>query len=258
MTPVLLPIIGATVVVSLFSLSGVYMLSLNERYLHRVLLIVMGLSAGSMFGAVYFDLLPEAVKVVKEDVVFVYVALGFVLFFFLERFIYWYHGHREDIEHLPAKPGRAGTMEFAYLNLAGDAIHNLIDGFLIAAGFLVDPTVGTAATVAVILREFPQEMSDYGILLYAGFSRRGALALNFAAALATILGGVIALSLIAHVEALSGLMIAVAAGGFTYVGASELIPELHVEKNLGRSVVHFIAFLLGLALIWPLGIIFPK
>lgn len=258
MMPVLLPIIGATVVVSLFSLSGVYMLSLSERYLHRVLLIIIGLSAGSMFGAVYFDLLPEAIKVVKKDVVFVYVALGFVLFFFLERFIYWYHGHREVIEHLPAKLGRAGTREFAYLNLAGDAIHNFMDGFVIAASFLVNPTVGTAATVAVILRELPQEMGDYLILLYAGFSRRGALALNFAAALLTILGGVTALSLIVHVEALSGIMIAVAAGGFTYIGASELIPELHVEKSMGRSVVHFIAFLLGLVLIWPLGIIFPK
>ncbi|RLI09836.1 ZIP family metal transporter [Candidatus Bathyarchaeota archaeon] len=253
-------ILAATVVVSLFSLSGIFALSLNEKHLHRVLFVIIGFSAGSILGAVFFDLLPEAIELVESDVVFVYVALGFVLFFFLERFIYWYHGHghREDIEHLPARPGKAGTREFAYLNLIGDGIHNFIDGIVIAVSFLVDPAVGAAATVAVIFHELPQEMGDYGILLYGGFSRRSALVLNFAVALTVVFGGATALFVSNWIEELSGLLIALAAGGFTYLGASELIPELHEEKTLGRSVVQFIAFLLGLSLIWSLGIIFPE
>jgi len=253
-------ILAATGVVSLFSLTGIYALSLSERTLHRVLFVVVGFSAGSILGAVFFDLLPEAVELVEGDLVYVYIALGFISFFLLERFIYWYHGHghREDIEELPAIPGRAKTREFAYLNLVGDAIHNFIDGLVIAASFLVSPTVGVAATIAVIFHELPQEMGDYGILVYSGFSSRRALALNFAVALTVVLGGATALFLIESVEALSGYLVAIAAGGFIYLGASELIPELHEEKRLGKSVVQFVAFLLGLALIWYLGVIFPE
>jgi len=253
-------VLAATGLISLFSLSGIYALSLSEKTLHRILFVVVGFSAGSILGAVFFDLLPEAVELVEEELAFVYIALGFVSFFFLERFLYWYHGHghREDIEELPAIPGRANTNEFVYLNLVGDAIHNFIDGLVIAVSFMANHAVGVATTIAVIFHELPQEMGDYGILIYGGFSRRKALALNFGAALTVMLGGVTALFIIASVEAVSGFLIAFAAGGFIYLGASELIPELHEEKTLRRSVVQFVAFLLGMALIWSLGIIFPE
>lgn len=252
-------ILAATSIVSLSSLSGVYALSLSERALHRTLFIIIGFSAGSILGAVFFDLLPEAVELVEGELSFIYVAMGFVAFFFLERFIYWYHGdgHKEDVEQLPALPGRANTREFVYLNLVGDAVHNFVDGLVIAASFLVHPTVGVATSVAVIFHELPQEMGDYGILIYGGFSRGRALILNFAVALTVVVGGATAIFLTESMEALSGLLIALAAGGFTYLGASELIPELHRERGLGRSAVQFIAFLLGLTLIWSLGIVFP-
>ena len=255
-----IPTLAATLVVSLFSLSGIYALSLSEGALHRVLFVVIGFSAGTILGAVFFDLLPEAVELLEVELAFLCVAVGFVAFFFLERFIYWYHGHghREDIEELPALPGRANTREFAYLNLVGDAIHNFIDGLVIAASFLAGSAAGAATTVAVIFHELPQEMGDYGILVYGGFSRRRALALNFAAALAVVAGGATAILLIGSVEALGSLMIALAAGGFIYLGASELIPELHKEDSLKRSVVQFVAFLLGVALVWSLGIAFPE
>jgi len=219
-------VLAATGLISLISLSGIYALSLSEKTLHKVLFVVVGFSAGSILGAVYFDLLPEAVELVGE-LAFVYIALGFISFFFLERFLYWYHGHghREDV---------------------------------IAASFLASPAVGLAATIAVIFHELPQEMGDYGILIYGGFKRRRALVLNFAVALTVVLGGGTALFLIGSVEALSGVLIALAAGGFIYLGASELVPELHEEKTLVRSVVQFVAFLLGMALIWSLGIIFPE
>lgn len=253
-------IFAATLLVSFFSLTGIYVLALSEEALHRVIFIIVGFSAGTILGAVYFDLLPEAIELVENDVVYVYLALGFVFFFFLERFIYWYHGHghEDDIEHLPVKPGKANTKEFAYLNLVGDAIHNFIDGLIIATSFLVNSNVGVAATVAVIFHELPQEMGDYGILIYSGFTRKRALILNFVVALTVVLGGVTALFLIESVEALSGFLIALAAGGFIYLGASELIPELHQEKDFGRSVIQFSAFILGMILIWSLGRIFPE
>ena len=250
--------ITATVVVSLFSLAGIYALSLKEEKLHKILFVLIAFSAGSILGAAYFDLLPAALELVEESVVFIYITLGFVLFFFLERFIYWYHGHGHEADIAASIADRAATKEFAYLNLFGDGIHNFIDGMVIGVSFLLGVSVGLATTVAVIFHELPQEMGDYGILVYGGFKRSKALLLNFIVALTVILGGIFALTFVAAVEALNGLLISIAAGGFIYLAASELIPELHKEKNFKRSIVQFVLFILGLLLIWSLGVIFPE
>ena len=254
----LINIITATVIASLFSLVGIYALSLKENTLHKILLILVAFSAGSILGAAYFDLLPEAIELVDGSVVFVYITLGFVLFFFLERFIYWYHGHPHEADITAEFADRAAAEGFAYLNLIGDGVHNFIDGMVIAASFFVGFPVGLAATVAVIFHELPQEMGDYGILVYAGFKRSKALLLNFVVALAVVLGGISAIFFLEATEALSGLLIAFSAGGFIYLAAAELIPELHKEKSLKKSAVQFVVFILGISLIWSLGIIFPE
>jgi len=241
----LVNIITATVITSLFSFVGIYALSLKEDTLHKILLVLVAFSAGSILGAAYFDLLPEAIELVEES-------------FFLERFIYWYHGHPHQADITAEIADRATTEGFAYLNLIGDGVHNFIDGMIIAASFLVGFPVGLAATAAVIFHELPQEMGDYGILVYAGFKRGKALLLNFLVALAVVVGGISAISFIEAVEALSGLLIAFSAGGFIYLAASELIPELHKEKSLKKSAVQFAVFILGISLIWALGVIFPE
>ena len=125
MTP-LISIFLATLLVSLFSLTGIFALALSDRILHRTLFVVIGLSAGTIMGAVFFDLLPEALELVEGELVYVYIALGFILFFFLERFIYWYHGHghSHEIEHLPIKPGRQNTRNFA-------RAHNIVGSDLV-------------------------------------------------------------------------------------------------------------------------------
>ena len=245
----------ATLVVSVFSLTGILALSLKEETLHKILFFLIAFSAGTILGAALFDLLPEAVEHIEESIVFVYIASGFVAFYFLERFIYWYHGHghHSDIESQEIEPVTKG---FAYLNILGDAIHNFIDGMIIAAGFTAAFPVGIATTIAVIFHELPQEMGDYGILIYAGFEKSKALLLNFAAAFSVVLGGIFASFFLETVEALSGILISYSAGAFIYLSASELIPELQEEKDFNRSLIQFVVFLIGLAVIWYLGIIF--
>jgi zinc and cadmium transporter len=251
-------IILATLIVSVFSLSGIITLSLREKTLHSILFFLVAFSAGSILGASLFDLLPEAVELVDESVVFIYVAVGYLAFFVLERFIYWYHGHGHhgDIEGMGDE--RAPAKGFAYLNVLGDGIHNFIDGMIIAASFTAGFSVGLATTIAVIFHELPQEMGDYGILIYAGFERSKALILNFMAALSVVVGGVFGIFFLGTVEALSGLLIAFSAGAFIYLSASELIPELQEEDDLWRSLVQFGVFLVGLFAIWYLGIVFHE
>jgi zinc and cadmium transporter len=128
---------------------------------------------------------------------------------------------------------------------------------IIAASFAVGAHVGVATTIAVIFHELPQEMGDYGILIYAGFEKTRALVLNFAASLSVVAGGIFASFFLGTVEAFSGTLIAFSAGAFIYLAASELIPELKEEEDFWRSVIQFAVFIVGLALIWYLGLLFP-
>jgi zinc and cadmium transporter len=248
-------ILLATSIVSLFSLVGILALSLREETLHKILFFMIAFSAGTILGAALFDLLPEAVEHIEGSVVFVYVAVGFVAFYFLERFIYWYHGHghHSDFSEHGAEEYTKG---FAYLNVLGDGIHNFLDGMIIATSFNFEFSVGLATTIAVIFHELPQEIGDYGILIYAGFDKVRALLLNFAAALSVVVGGVFGIFFIEMVETLSGTLIAFSAGAFLYLSASELIPELKEEEDFWKSLAQFLVFLLGLAVIWYLGVIF--
>jgi zinc and cadmium transporter len=252
MASVQITILFATIIVSLFSLVGILALSLRDETLHKIMFFMIAFSAGTILGAALFDLLPEAVEHLEGPVVFVYVAVGFVAFYFLERFIYWYHGHGHHSE-LRAEEYTKG---FAYLNVLGDGIHNFIDGMIIAVSFNLEFSVGLATTIAVIFHELPQEIGDYGILIYAGFDKARALLLNFVAALSIVAGGIFAIFFLEMVETLSGTLIAFSAGAFLYLSASELIPELKGEEDFWKSLAQFLIFLLGLAVIWYLGIIF--
>ena len=255
MASVEITILFATIIVSLFSLVGILALSLRDETLHKILFFLIAFSAGTILGAALFELLPEAVEHIQGSVVFVYVAGGFVAFYFLERFIYWYHGHGHHSD-LSEQGAEQYTKGFAYLNVIGDGIHNFLDGMIIAVSFNVDFSVGLATTIAVIFHELPQEIGDYGILIYAGFNKVRALLLNFVAALSVVVGGVFAIFFLEMVETLSGTLIAFSAGAFLYLSASELVPELKKEENFWKSLAQFAMFLLGLAVIWYLGVFF--
>lgn len=246
----------ATSAVAFFALIGIFTVSLTEKTLHKILFVLIAFSAGTILGAVNFDLLPKAIELVEGFNAFIYLTLGFLSFFFLERFIYWYHGHPHERDICDKTKEGKVTKNMAYLNLLGDGVHNFVDGMVIAVSFLTGFPVGLAATIAVIFHELPQEIGDYGILIYAGFKRRSALLLNFAVALMVYLGGIVAMYYIENVETLTGLLLALSAGGFLYLGASELIPELHKERDFRRSLIQFIIFIAGMILIWSLRIIF--
>jgi len=236
----------------------VFALSLSEHALDRFLLVLLSFSAGSILGAAYLDLLPEAVETSADtSVAFLYITAGFLCFFFLERFIYWYHGHIHGHEAPSEVDKRVTVKRFVYLNVLGDGIHNFLDGMVIAASFFLDFTVGLAATTAVVFHELPQEIGDFGVLVYGGFSKKRALFFNFLSALTAIVGALLSNFFSVNISNFVGSLVAFAAGGFIYLGASELIPEMQREKDFKKSVAQFILFIFGLTLIWSLGIAFP-
>ena len=233
----------AVSLVSVLSIGGIFALSIREHLLDKMLFFLMSFSAGTILGSAFFDLLPGALEIVEVSLVFSYLALGFVFFFFMERSIYWYHGHGHSHDKV------AGSVKsYVYLNLVGDGVHNLIDGMVITTAFLLNFSLGLAATIAVIFHELPQEVGDFGILVFGGLSKKKALLFNFLTALTAFIGIYLAAFLI-EIEGFAGILISLSAGGFIYLSASELLPEIKKEKEFNKSVGQFVAFIFGILLI---------
>ncbi|MDD4179873.1 MAG: ZIP family metal transporter [Candidatus Margulisbacteria bacterium] len=235
-------IIGSTLIISLISLVGVFTLALKEKTLKEILLLLVGFSAGVLAGGAFLHLLPEALEKLKPGETFIYALIGFSLFFLMERILYWRHCH----------DGHCDVHAFSYLNLFGDGLHNFIDGLVIAASFIVSFPLGIATSMAVASHEIPQEIGDFGVLVYGGFSRGRALAYNLLSALMAVAGGVIGYFLASSISGFSAALLPLTAGGFIYIAASDLIPELHKEKNANKANLAFVLFILGLLFMWAM------
>lgn len=236
---VLAYILLATAAVSIVSLVGILTISLKKDALDRFLLPMVALAAGVLLGGGFLHLLPEAVEGLGE-IAFIYTILGLVLFFVLERILYWRHCHN----------GVCDVHVFTYMNLLGDTVHNFVDGLIIAASFLASPSIGIATTLAVLFHEVPQEIGDFAVLVYGGFEKKKALFYNFLSALAAIVGALVGYSLGTSVAGFQTAILPFAAGGFIYIAMSDLIPELHKEVDRNRSFVSLIFFIIGISLMW--------
>lgn len=253
----LLEIIIATSVIGLISLVGVVWL-FNKEVSKNHLTSLISLAAGSLLAVSFLDLLPEAIEesagFFKPGLILLVVLLSFLAFFLLERVFHWHHCRCQHHDH----PVPKTKQHLIYFNLFGDALHNIIDGFLIAGAFMLNFQTGMAVTLAVILHEIPQELSDFGILLYAGLSKAKALLYNFAVALLAIAGAVVFYFFAREISSLIPLMAAFAAGSFIYLAAADLIPELHKEENANQVIIHSLWLMAGVAIIYLGQVVLPQ
>ena len=232
----LLWILSATILISVISLVGVFTLGVKAKIFDKILVILVGFAAGSLIGSAFLHLLPEAVEGGAGTAVFFYAMIGFTVFFLMERYLYWRHCH----------DGVCEVHTFTYMNLIGDGFHNFTDGLIIAASFVTDVKLGIITTLAVIFHEIPQEIGDFAVLVYGGFSKKKALLFNFLSAIMAFLGAILGYFLSGAMENAALLLVSFTAGGFIYIAASDLIPELHRHKDTKRANIAFFAFLLGL------------
>ena len=239
---IILWIFFSTIIVSIISLIGVITLGMKSKSLKNLIMILVSLSAGALIGGAFIHLIPESLNSLEQKSVFVYVLGGFILFFVTERVLKWRHCHDKKCK----------IHTFAYMNLFGEAIHNFIDGIIIAAAFITSIPLGISATIAVAMHEIPQELGDFGVLIHGGYKKSQAILLNFLIALTAIAGGIF--GYLAHsVAQLSlGALLPIAAGGFIYIGASDLIPEIRKEENMKKAIIHIIIFITGIALMYLL------
>src|SRR4030042_86216 len=202
---ILLWIILATLVNGLVAFVGVFSLWLKEKLFNRILMMLVAFSRGPLLSGAFFHLIPEALETVPATSVFAYVMVGFILFFIIERFLHWHHCHKHG-EKCDVHP-------VSYLILFGDATHNLIDGIIIGVSFLVSVPFGIITTLLIIGHEIPQELGDFGVLVYGGFSKTKALMYNFFSQVTAVIGGVVGFFFLTRIEGVIPFILPFAARG---------------------------------------------
>jgi zinc and cadmium transporter len=255
--PVWLLALGSVLVISLISLAGVFTLSLGPSRLERVVFLLVAFAVGAMLGGALLHLIPEAYERLGSGPRAGGLVLAGVLgFFVLEKFLHWRHLHDapEAIEgatgHAPHGHAHAHAAEpFAALNLVGNVAHNFIDGAIVAAAYLVSVPTGLVTTLGVLLHEIPQEIGNFGVLVYGGYPPRKALLYNFGAGLFGLLGAGIALTFGTRTPAFADALLPLTAGAFLYIAGSDLIPELNRRHSYpaSKSVGQLVMMVLGVA-----------
>lgn len=233
--------------VSLISFIGIFTLSFKKEKLKNILIYFISFSAGSLFGDVFFHLLPEAIEEKFTINISLFIILGIVSSFILEKILSWRHCH------LPITKNHIHC--FAYMNLWGDFFHNFIDGLAIAASYLVDFKTGVATSLAVIFHEIPQEIGDFGVLVYGGFKPKKALFINFLTSFSAFFGVIVGLLLNRYLENINSFLLPFSSGNFIYIAGTDLIPELHKEGKIKEGIKQIIAFLVGVFIMYLLLLI---
>lgn len=218
------------------------LLPVDEAALRRLVRWLVCFAIGALLGAAFLHLIPEAFsRPGRAQTASALVLTGFLVFFVLERYL-WSH------QHDSAATRKMNVPPLAALNLVGDGAHNFIDGMAIAAAYVSDVSLGVATTVAVLLHEVPQEIGDYGILLHAGLARGRAVGWNFASGLIAVIGAAVVLATGSHVGSVAAWLVPFSAGGFIYIAAADLIPQLREENGQAPAGAPLIAIPIGIVL----------
>ncbi|MGY8750475.1 MAG: ZIP family metal transporter [Fidelibacterota bacterium] len=239
----------SVLIISSISMIGLITLSLSNRILDKLITYLVSFATGTLFGGALIHLLPQAYA---SNMNSLYVSLwtitGLSIFFIMEKFFRWRHCHHPTTKaHLhPIVP----------MNIFGDTIHNFIDGVLIAISFTASIPLGIATSVAVLFHEIPQEISDFSILIKGGLSVKKALLVNVLGASVSLVGALIALQMGKNINGFTNALIPFTAGGFIYIAGSDLIPELHHDTEISKSLMQLIMLIFGVVIMTLLELIF--
>jgi zinc and cadmium transporter len=234
----------SVVMVSLVSVVAILPLLLKKTFSKQSLLFLLSISVGVLLSTVFISFIPETIEHGYSLFSALFILLGFLIMFILEKFVHWHHHNKCQG---PDCHGHAYNL--APLNLIGDGVHNFIDGLVIAGAYAVNVTVGIAATVSILFHEIPQEIADFGVLLYSGFSKKKALLFNLLSAGTAIFGTLLGFFLINKLHGFTDFMIPFAAGNFLYIAASNLLPQLHRHCKLKDTLLHLFAICIGVGII---------
>lgn len=245
----LLQIIFWTILIGLIGVGGAFVFLKIFSKKEEHLLLVVSFAAGALVGVSFLELLPEALETgANSGLILSATLLGFVFFYVMGRFLIWHHCHDE---HCTVRAS-------ASLIIIGDTLHNFLDGLAIAASFLVGAPLGIMTSLAIIFHEIPQEVGDFGVLLHSGYTRGRALLMNGVSAMFGVAGGIVGFYFFASFSSFLPYLLAVTAGGFLYLGASDLLPQTHESAKRSSIFKFTISFLAGMLVLWVLGLIIKE
>lgn len=229
----------AIIIGSSISLLGGSLIFTTKKSRNKAILVAMPFGAGALLAAAFLDLLPEALEMTDHFEVMVWTLVGFLFFFLLERTAGWFHHHHDHSSRAHADSSQR------WLIVIGDLMHNAIDGVAIGAAFLANPALGVITTIAVSAHEIPKELGTFALLLSRGWKDKKVLLANVATAVATIISASIVYLMGTHDEKLLGILLALTAGFFLYIAASDIIPDIH-EQPQKTGMLQAAALVVGL------------
>ena len=248
-------IIITTFIISAISFIGIFTLALKDKSLNKILLFLVSLSAGALIAGAFIHLIPEAIEksaYIHEGhieiplEIFIYVIFGFIIFFIIEKVLHWRHCHK----------GKCDVHTFHYMNLVGDGVHNFIDGLILAASFVTSIELGITTAFAIVAHEIPQEIGDFGVLIFGGFTKKRAIVLNFVVATTAIIGGIFGFFISKAIGQATTFLLPFAAGGFIYIAATDLIPEIKKELDYKKYLITLMIFIIGILMMWLIKLYF--
>lgn len=235
-------ILGFAILGSVGAVAGAGTLLLfPKRTRETVVPYLISYATGTLLAAALLGLLHHAIEASSAKAILATTVAGLFVFFLLERTVIWRHCHAVG----PCEIHRTA----GYLILVGDALHNFVDGIVIAAAFLSSVPLGIATGLAVIAHELPQEVSDFAILLDSGFESAQAFQWNVISSAATLPGALIGYGLLSQVEQVVPHLLGLAAASFLYIGLADLIPGLQGRIGPEIGVRQALVMLAGVATI---------
>ena len=236
-------IIVSVIIVSAVSLVGLLTFLIKTKNFDKIVLYLVSFSVGALFGDVFIHLLPDVFKESNSIYAGIFILSGILFSFIMEKFIHWRHCHTPESRHHHHR--------LAYMNLVGDAMHNFIDGLVIAGAYFISIPAGIATTIAVLFHEIPHEFGNFGVLVYGGFSRLKALFFNFLTALTALVGASLGI-ILGNLGATTTFLVPFAAGNLIYIAGTDLIPELHKNScdnfKVSESAIQLLVMILGIAI----------
>ncbi len=227
-TMTILYLILAIIAGSAISLLGGLALLRAKKNRELAILLTLPFGAGALLAAAFFDLLPESFKLGEPRTLLLWTLAGFTLFFVLERSASWFHHHHQHHNH---NSEHYKNSQQRRLIIAGDMMHNAIDGFAIGAAFLVSVPTGIITALAVSAHEIPKEIGTFALLLSRGWKDKVVLLANIATAVATLITALLVYYLGTGNQLPIGPLLAITAGFFIYVAASDIIPDIHEQPH---------------------------
>ncbi len=230
-----------TIIDGLLGLIGVFSFFISKKFLNKIILILVAFAAGALLGGAIFHLIPESIQKLSGIITIILTLAGFCIFFLVEKLLHWHYcrdgGNCHNHEH-----------PYVYLLLTGSAIHNFIDGLLIAGSFIISIPLGIITSILIIVHEIPHEIGNFGVLVHGGMKRGKAILADFLIQLTAIIGGLAGYYFL-NLNQYVSILLPLAAGGFLYLVFFDLIPEILEEKTKIKLIINIIAIILGLLLL---------